>query len=65
MEVIMEKISRREKSKETFNSQGYMPRIYEVRAPCQWLENCYDGKCPAFTKVNGNFYCARPKQIHS
>ena len=65
MEAILEKVSKRQKTYESFNSQGYMPRVYEVRAPCQWLEHCYDGKCPAFTKLNGNFYCARAKQIHS
>jgi hypothetical protein len=37
----------------------YMPRVYEVRSPCQWLKHCEGGKCPAFTKINGNFYCAR------
>lgn len=65
METIMEKISKRSKTKESFNTQGYMPRVFEVRSPCQWLENCHDGKCPAFMKVNGNFYCANAKQIHS
>jgi hypothetical protein len=42
---------------------GYMPRVYDVNLPCQWLENCHNGKCPAFTKINGNFYCAR-KNTH-
>jgi hypothetical protein len=65
METIMDKISKREKTKESFSSLGYMPRVFDVRAPCQWLEHCYDGKCPAFTKLNGNFYCARPNQNHS
>ena len=65
MEAILEKINKREKPKEIFNLRGYMPRVFEVRAPCQWLEHCYDGKCPAFVRLNGNFYCARPKQIHS
>lgn len=37
----------------------YMPRIYEVNYPCRWLNNCYNGKCPAFTVINGNYYCAR------
>ncbi len=37
----------------------YMPRVYEVRSPCQWLRHCDGGKCPAFTVVNGNFYCAK------
>jgi hypothetical protein len=65
MEAIMEKISKREKTRETFFSQGYMPRIYEVQSPCQWLEHCHDGKCPAFVKVNGNFYCAKTKRSFS
>jgi hypothetical protein len=33
-------------------------RVHEVHAPCQWLENCYGEKCPAFENVRGNFYCA-------
>jgi hypothetical protein len=41
----------------------YMPRVYEVNLPCQWLTHCNDGKCPAFTRLNGNFYCAR-KNTH-
>jgi hypothetical protein len=65
MEAILEKISKRDKPKEIINSQEYMPRVYEVKSPCQWLKHCYGGKCPAFVKVNGNFYCARAKQIHS
>jgi hypothetical protein len=65
MESILEKINKREKPKEIFSTRGYMPRVYEVRSPCQWLDHCHDGKCPAFTKINGNFYCARAKQVHS
>jgi hypothetical protein len=65
MEAILDKISKREKNKETFSSQGYMPRIYEVQAPCQWLKHCYEGKCPAFVKLNGNFYCSRVKRSFS
>ena len=61
MQVLMEQISKRETRKETINSRAYMPRIHEVRAPCQWLKNCYDGKCPAFVRHNGNFYCAKIK----
>jgi len=34
MEAIMEKISKREKTEESFSSQGFMPRVFEVRAPC-------------------------------
>jgi hypothetical protein len=44
---------------EVLNSREYMPRIHEINLPCQWLKNCYAGKCPAFKKINGNFYCAR------
>ena len=40
-----------------------MPRVSEVRAPCQWLKNCYNGKCPAFVRQNGNFYCAKMKAL--
>jgi hypothetical protein len=61
MEAILEKMSKREKTQQTFKTQGYMPRVYEVQAPCQWLENCHDGKCPAFIRMNGNFYCAKAK----
>lgn len=62
---MLEKINKRAKPKELYSIREFMPRIYEVRAPCQWLNHCYDGKCPAFTKINGNFYCARANQIHS
>jgi len=41
----------------------YMPRVSELRVPCQWLKNCYDGKCPAFVRHNGNFYCAKMKAL--
>ncbi len=63
MEAILDKVSKREKSKEIFDYQGYMPRIYDVQSPCQWLMHCYKGKCPAFVKVNGNFYCAKSRRI--
>ncbi|MCW4004006.1 MAG: hypothetical protein NWE95_08875 [Candidatus Bathyarchaeota archaeon] len=59
MEAMLEQLSKRTTQKEKVNSHGYMPRVHEVRAPCQWLEHCYDGKCPAFVRLNGNFYCAR------
>ncbi|MGD0643467.1 MAG: hypothetical protein ABSA75_01010 [Candidatus Bathyarchaeia archaeon] len=65
MEAILDKISKREKSQESFNSKGYMPRVYEVQSPCQWLEHCDGGKCPAFVRLNGNFYCARTKRGYS
>jgi hypothetical protein len=64
MENLMEK-PKRERTKQLFDSHDYMPRVYDVRAPCQWLNHCNDGKCPAFVRLNGNFYCAQPKQIHS
>lgn len=38
-----------------------MRRVYEVRSPCQWLNHCDNGKCPAFVKINGNFYCSKRK----
>jgi len=44
---------------EVLSSHEYMPRIYEVNLPCQWLRHCYNGKCPALKKIGGNYYCAR------
>ena len=41
----------------------YMPRVNEVNKPCRWLNHCNEGKCSAFTVLNGNYYCAR-KDIH-
>ncbi|MGD0406530.1 MAG: hypothetical protein ABSB10_07780 [Candidatus Bathyarchaeia archaeon] len=64
MEAILKQLSKRESIKEIDHSREYMPRVYEVRAPCQWLKHCYGGKCPAFVRLNGNFYCARAKQRH-
>jgi hypothetical protein len=63
MQTLMEQISKRATPQQTFNSRSYMPRVNEIRAPCQWLKNCYDGKCPAFVRQNGNFYCAKMKAI--
>ena len=37
----------------------YRRRVSEVQSPCQWLNHCYDGKCPSFTRIHGNHYCAR------
>jgi hypothetical protein len=37
----------------------YKRRVFEVRSPCQWLTHCNNGKCAAFQKINGNFYCVR------
>ncbi len=59
MEVILKQVSKRENQKEIFIPRSFMPRVHEVRAPCQWLNHCYEGKCPAFMRVNGNFYCAK------
>lgn len=59
MEAMLKQISKRDIPKETVNSRGYMPRVHEIRAPCQWLEHCDNGKCPAFVRLNGNFYCAK------
>jgi hypothetical protein len=42
-----------------------MPRVHDVKSPCQWLNKCESGKCPSLVKLNGNFYCALPKQNHS
>lgn len=44
---------------ETVGDNAYMPRVYEVKMPCQWLMNCYEGKCPALRRKNGNLYCAK------
>jgi len=63
MKSLMEQISKRATPKETFNSRAYMPRVSEVRAPCQWLKNFNDGKCAAFVRHNGNFYCAKMKAL--
>ncbi len=59
METLLKQIQKRETPKQNYNTHGYMPRVHEVRAPCQWLEHCNDGKCPAFIRLNGNFYCAK------
>jgi len=61
MEVIMKQISEREIPHEHIDHHRYMLRVHEVRAPCQWLEHCEEGKCPAFVRLNGNFYCAKIK----
>jgi hypothetical protein len=63
MEVLLKQISQRETPKENLDTNGYMPRVHDVRQPCQWLEHCHDGKCPAFVRLNGNFYCARIKNV--
>jgi hypothetical protein len=44
---------------EVVEPNQYMPRVYDVNMPCQWLEHCYDGKCSALRRKNGNLYCAK------
>lgn len=62
MEVVLKQISQREiPRREIIDPYRYMPRVHEVRSPCQWLEHCDNGKCPAFVRLNGNFYCARKR----
>ncbi|MGE5533509.1 MAG: hypothetical protein ACM3UN_04095 [Bacillota bacterium] len=61
MEVVLKQVSKREVPQQKVMLRGYMPRIHEVQAPCQWLNNCYDGKCPSFVRQNGNFYCSKIK----
>ena len=62
MEAVLKQISRRETpTREFVDSHRYMPRVHEVRSPCQWLDHCQDGKCPAFIRLNGNFYCAKKR----
>jgi hypothetical protein len=34
-------------------------RISQIHAPCQWLGNCEEGKCPYFVHAGGNYYCAK------
>jgi hypothetical protein len=57
METVFQELF--ELKTEVLTPREYMPRIHEVNLPCQWLKNCYAGKCPAFIRKNGNFYCAR------
>lgn len=62
METLMKQISKRDQSTREFvDAHHYMPRIHEVQSPCKWLNHCDDGKCPAFVRLNGNFYCAKKR----
>ena len=57
METILDELNPQNRAETTF--RDYLPRIHDVRSPCQWLTHCDNGKCPAFTRINGNFYCAK------
>ncbi|XES77986.1 MAG: hypothetical protein ACBZ72_03700 [Candidatus Bathyarchaeia archaeon] len=61
MGAVLNKISKQDKPKNRSiqSTYTYKRRVHEVRSPCQWLNHCYDGKCPAFMCINGNFYCIR------
>ncbi|MGD6806586.1 MAG: hypothetical protein ACQCN4_06470 [Candidatus Bathyarchaeia archaeon] len=62
MEAMLKQIAEREHpTREFVDSHHYMPRVHEVRSPCQWLDHCQNGKCPAFIRHNGNFYCAKKR----
>lgn len=61
MEILYKKS--RTQNFELPESTEFMPRVYDVKLPCQWLTNCDSGRCPAFIRKNGNFYCAR-KTLH-
>lgn len=32
-------------------------RVQSTRCQNRWLNNCFNGKCPAFRVYNGNYYC--------
>jgi hypothetical protein len=53
------KLSNQEKSTNKIVPYHYKRRVYEIRSPCQWLKHCYDGKCPALMRIDGNFYCGK------
>jgi hypothetical protein len=59
METVFQEAFELKLKPQVVSHHEYMPRVYEVNLPCQWLEHCQDGKCPALTKINGNFYCAK------
>jgi hypothetical protein len=61
MGAVLSKMPKSENPKYRSISDTYTfkRRVYEVRSPCQWLTHCNNGKCPAFIRVNGNFYCIR------
>ncbi len=53
------KLSKPENKRAIMTPYKYRRRVYEVQSPCQWLEHCYGGKCPALMRIDGNFYCGR------
>ena len=59
--VIIEKPSenRIAQKNKHYIAKGYKRRVYEVHAPCQWLTDCDNGKCPALLRIAGNYYCSR------
>ncbi|NLB76687.1 MAG: hypothetical protein GX799_09525 [Crenarchaeota archaeon] len=60
MEAMLKQILGRESPRENFDVRNkYMLRVHEVQSPCQWLEHCNNGKCPALVRLNGNYYCAK------
>ncbi|MCW4009313.1 MAG: hypothetical protein NWF05_01665 [Candidatus Bathyarchaeota archaeon] len=61
MGAILNKMPNREtpKFRNSSHTYVYKRRVHDVRSPCQWLTHCDNGKCPAFTRINGNFYCVR------
>jgi hypothetical protein len=60
MGAVLNKMPKRETPKyRPPMAYSFKRRVYEVRSPCQWLNHCDNGKCPAFVKINGNFYCVR------
>ncbi len=61
MGAVLSKMSKQETPKyhTVSNMYAYKRRVYEVQSPCQWLEHCYNGKCPSFQRINGNYYCVR------
>ncbi len=61
MGAVINKMQKQENPKyPTFsNVYRFKKRVYEVRAPCQWLTHCHDGKCPSFVRINGNYYCVK------
>lgn len=59
---VLEKNSTSSEQKNKYlASMGFMRRVYDVHAPCQWQKNCFNGKCPALIHAAGNLYCAREK----
>jgi hypothetical protein len=61
MGAVLDKFSKKENFKyhSVSNTYVHKKRVHEVRSPCQWLHHCNNGKCPAFVRINGNFYCVR------